>query len=299
MEKLKIGYFADGPWSHLAFKKMMESGKVEVAFITPRYDTKDGLLKKYAETYSIDYLLSPNVNEEKYLDKIRSYDCDLFVSMSFNQIFKNPIIELPRHKIINCHAGKLPFYRGRNILNWALINDEKEFGITVHFVDEGVDTGDIILQKTYPITDKDDYGTLLEVAHKKCAEVLFEAMLMFKNEEVRPIEQTTIHPIGMYCGTRTVGDELIDWNQSSREIFNFVRAICFPGPMALTGIGDVEIKINKVKMVPEAPIYKGKPGQILCKTKENTFLVKTVDSFVEILEYEGKLRVGKMLKSKK
>ena len=73
--------------------------------------------------------------------------------MSFNQIFRKDIINLTPIGIINCHAGKLPFYRGRNILNWVLINDEKEFGITVHFVDEGIDTGDIILQKTFPITD--------------------------------------------------------------------------------------------------------------------------------------------------
>ena len=61
---------------------------------------------------------------------------------------------MPPLKTINCHAGKLPFYRGRNILNWVLINDEREFGITVHYVDEGIDTGDIILQRVFPITDK-------------------------------------------------------------------------------------------------------------------------------------------------
>ena len=77
--------------------------------------------------------------------------------MSFDQIFKEEIINIPPLKIINCHAGKLPFYRGRNILNWALINDEKEFGITVHYVDFGIDTGDSILQKNYEITDDDDY----------------------------------------------------------------------------------------------------------------------------------------------
>ena len=80
--------------------------------------------------------------------------------MSFNQIFKREMIDLPKYGTINCHAGKLPFYRGRNILNWALINDEKEFGITVHYMDEGIDTGDIIVQRTYPIGEEDDYGIL-------------------------------------------------------------------------------------------------------------------------------------------
>ncbi|NAY91647.1 methionyl-tRNA formyltransferase [Muricauda sp. JGD-17] len=298
MGKLKIGYFADGPWSHQAFENMQASGLVEFAFITPRYDTKDTRLKEYAQKHGIDYILTPNVNSSDYLVKVSSYNCDLFVSMSFNQIFRKNVIDIPKYKTINCHAGKLPFYRGRNILNWALINDEKEFGITVHYVDEGIDTGDIILQRTYPITEEDNYKSLLEVAYVECAKILLEAVLMFQQGPVKGVDQKTIHPVGMYCGMRGIGDELIDWNQSSREIFNFVRAICRPGPMAISYLDGNEIKINQVRTIAEAPVYKGKPGQILCKTKEGSFLVKTKDSFVELLEYEGKLRVGKMLKSK-
>ena len=97
--------------------------------------------------------------------------------MSFNQIFKNNLINLPPLKIINCHAGKLPFYRGRNVLNWVLINDENEFGITVHFIDEGIDTGDIILQKTFKIDDTDDYQTLLSRAYKECGSILYDSIL--------------------------------------------------------------------------------------------------------------------------
>ena len=115
------------------------------------------------------------------MNKIKKYDCDLLVSMSFNQIFKTSI--LSKYKIINCHAGKLPFYRGRNILNWVLINDEKEYGITVHYVDEGIDTGDIILQKTYPITDNDNYKTLLTNAQTECASLLYEALQKIKNNQ--------------------------------------------------------------------------------------------------------------------
>ncbi|MDR1522244.1 MAG: hypothetical protein LBS28_05280 [Streptococcaceae bacterium] len=85
------------------------------------------------------------MNSKEVINLLKKYNADLFISMSFNQIFKSEIINLPRLKTINCHAGKLPFYRSRNILNWVLINDEKEFGITVHYVDEGIDTGDIIL----------------------------------------------------------------------------------------------------------------------------------------------------------
>ena len=296
MEKLKIGYFADGPWSHLAFEKIISNNNIQIAFITPRYDTKDEQLKKYAKTYGIDYILAKNINTLEYIEKVKKYNCDLFVSMSFNQIFRTEIINIPKYKTINCHAGKLPFYRGRNILNWALINDEKEFGITVHYVDEGIDTGDIILQRIYPIQDTDDYQSLLKIAFTECASILYDSILLFLKGEVPRINQETIHPTGMYCGMRTMGDENLNWNQTSREIFNFVRAICKPGPQAISYIDTQEIKINKVTMIPNAPIYIGKPGQILCKTKAGTFYVKTTDSFVEINEYEGKLRVGKTFK---
>ena len=117
-------------------------------------------------------------------------------------------------------------------MNWALINDEKEFGITVHYIDEGIDTGDIILQRCFPITDGDDYATLLKVSHKACADILYDAIKHIQNGDSQRIKQETIHPVGFYCGRRGDGDEIIDWNQSSRKIFNFIRAICTPGPRA-------------------------------------------------------------------
>ena len=294
MSKIKIGYFADGPWSHEAFKKINADKLIDIKFIVPRFDTTDATLKDFAADNNIDYFLLKNVNREDSLLKIQKYDCDLLVSMSFNQIFRKEIIDLTKYKIINCHAGKLPFYRGRNILNWVLINDEKEFGITVHYVDEGIDTGDIILQETYPIIDTDNYKTLLEIAYTECASLLYDSIKLIQNKQVKPIRQESIHSIGMYCGRRGEGDENINWNDTSRNVFNFIRSVSFPGPRATSFIEDLEIKINKANFISEAPCYIGKPGQILSKT-DNGFLVKTKDSFIEITEIEGKLTVGKVL----
>lgn len=296
MKKIKIGYFADGPWSHLAFEKLIADPSLEVVFIVPRTDTKDNTLMNFAGMYHIDYLTPVRINSEEFYQKAKEYECDLFVSMSFNQIFRKKIIELPLLKSINCHAGKLPFYRGRNILNWALINDEKEFGITVHYIDEGIDTGDIILQKCYPIKDTDDYSTLLKISHKECADILYEAIKLIQAGKNNRIKQETIHPVGFYCGRRVEGDEIIDWNQDSREIFNFIRAISNPGPKATTYSEGIPVKINRSRTIDEATSYKGKIGQIISKTNEG-FLVKTRDSFIEILEIEtkAKLKVGQTL----
>lgn len=294
IKPLKIGYFADGVWSHEAFKRLIADRELKVEFICVRFDTKDETLLNFAKTYSIDYLKHENINSKEFVKIIKKYSCDLFVSMSFNQIFKTEIINLPKYKIINCHAGRLPFYRGRNILNWALINDEKEFGITVHYVDEGIDTGDIILQKSYSISDRDTYKTLLERAYINCADVLYCAVSMFKEGIPCAVKQKDINKVGFYCSQRKEGDEILDWNQTSREIFNFVRAISYPAPMARAFINGSEIKINRVELVENAPNYKCVIGAILNKEKDGSFLVKTKDSFIKIVdfEYNEKFKVG-------
>lgn len=293
---MKIGYFADGPWAHKAFEKVIQDKTIQIVFIVVRYDKRDPVLLQLADDNKIPVEICKDVNSRSFIEHVNEYGADLFVSMSFDQIFKTELINLPRYKTINCHAGKLPFYRGRNILNWALINDEKEFGITVHYIDEGIDTGDIILQETYPITEEDDYRTLLLRAYDGCANILYRAIKMIQSNDVNPIRQAEIDPIGTYCGMRQPGDEIIDWSQKSRDVFNFIRALCKPGPQAVSWIRGEQICINKAKMIPGAHVYKNIAGQVVGKTLQG-FIVKTGDSSVEIVEYEyaGKIKVGDRL----
>lgn len=296
MEKLRIGYFADGPWGHLTLDILLQDKSLEIAFIVPRNDTKDEYLKNKALENGIDYLAPVKVNSDEFYQQAITYNCNIFVSMSYNQIFRERIYNLPKYKTINCHAGKLPFYRGRNILNWVLINDEKEFGITVHYVDNGIDTGDIILQRTFPITDNDDYHTLLETAYVECPKILYQSIKMIQNGTSLRIPQNIISQYGLYCGMRRLGDEIIDWKMTSRNIFNFVRSICKPGPMATTYCNGILVKIDKVGYNSCYPKYKGIPGQII--GIDNGYpIVKTKDSYVKILQYESEygLKVGDRL----
>ncbi|PLX51037.1 MAG: formyl transferase [Desulfobulbaceae bacterium] len=286
MKTMRIGYFADGPWAHLTLVKLLSDETLEVVFVCARDDVPDPVLRSKSAEKSLKFITHPNINSKEFLEQMRAFDCDLHVSMSFNQIFRHELIQLPPLKTINCHAGKLPFYRGRNILNWALINDEKEFGITVHYVDEGIDTGDIILQRCFPITDDDNYSTLLKSAYEGCASTLYDAIKVVQSNNVKPIVQTKIHPLGFYCSARSEGDEQLDWNQKSRDIFNFVRAICRPGPEARTFLGDKEIKINRVQYLPDAPVYKGVVGAVV-GLDNNSFFVKTSDSYIKVTEYSG------------
>ncbi len=290
---MRIGYFGDGPWAHNAFKKLYDDEAIEIAFVSVRYDKRDPVLLLLAGERGIPIEIHQDVNSDEFLNRMKGYGVDLFISMSFNQIFKQKMINLPKLKTINCHAGSLPFYRGRNVLNWVLINDEETFGITVHYVDEGIDTGDIILQRAFPITDQDDYHTLLDRAYAGCADLLYDAVKQLQKNEVEVVRQDIIDPVGMYCGMRKPGDERIDWNSTSREIFNFVRALCRPGPMASSVINGKKIRINRVSEIKGAKTYINIPGQVIGKTDKG-FYVKTRDTFVEVTEYEydGKIRVG-------
>jgi methionyl-tRNA formyltransferase len=297
---VKIGYLADGPWAHEALERLLADDRITVEFIVPRFTSQDPVLREMAADEEIDFLLLQNVNDANSLRLLDSYGVDLLVSMSFDQIFWSDIISLPPKGIINCHAGALPFYRGRNILNWALINDEKEFGVTVHQVDEGIDTGDIIVQRMSEIRDEDTYASLLDRAITICADALCDAISQIADGIAEPTDQSTIHPVGFYTGRRIEGDEWIDWNWSSRRVFNFVRAITTPGPCARTCVDGYEIRVVRAELLPEAPSYIATVGEVV-GMNAGVVHVKTGDSVIALTKVEAdgdvKLRIGKRLQS--
>lgn len=274
---MTLGYFADGPWAHRALEKIRDIPSLKILFIVGRFQTTDQRLRRYAEEWGIPFFVHRNVNSKEFLGWIREFQADLFVSMSFDQIFKAEFLSSTSRGVINCHAGALPFYRGRNVLNWALINGEKKIGITVHHVDQGIDTGDIILQRFIDILPDDDYGTLLDKAAVSCAEVLCEALLLLERGKAPRIPQSSLHPTGSYCVKRKQGDEVLDWSWDSERIHNFVRALTTPGPGARTWLGEKEWVVYKTAPFSEATSEGAIPGEVIGQTPDG-IIVKTGDS---------------------
>ncbi len=107
-------------------------------------------------------VLQPNMpNGDEFLATMKALAPDLALSISYDRILRRPLLELPRLGCLNIHAGRLPEYRGRNVINWAILNGETEIGVTAHMMDEGIDTGDILLQRMLPIHWTDTYGEVL------------------------------------------------------------------------------------------------------------------------------------------
>lgn len=274
---MKLGYFADGPWAHLALKSILSNNRFEIAYVVPRWESQDPILKRYAADLGVPFFPEQNVNSSDFVSKISQLKADILVSMSFNQIIRQNLRISAPLGFINCHAGALPFYRGRNILNWALINGESQFGVTVHYIDDGIDTGDIIVQDFVGILDSDDYASLLEKAYDQCAVSLIKALNKVADGTVVRTPQSTIHPTGFYCGMRRPGDEILNWRQCSNVIFNFIRGIAYPGPCARTWQDSTEWAILKASKIPNAPNYIGTPGEVVGRS-ESGCIVKTATS---------------------
>lgn len=278
---IRIGYFADGPWSHKALEKISRNSDLLVCFIVARYSNPDQILKRWAKKLNIKFFVFKDINKKECLEIFAKFNADLFVSMSFNQIFKKQFLAIPQKGVINCHAGALPFYRGRSILNWVLINDEESFGVTVHFVDEGIDTGDIILQTKHQISDQDNYRTLLDRASTQCADLLYKSLNLINEDNFSKLSQTSIDTRGSYYKQRKIGDEIIRWNQSSRALFNFMRALTFPGPLAKSSLGDQIVFFSSCVIHKSMENKELKPGLII-GVDEKYILVCSADSQIKI-----------------
>ena len=134
---------------------------------------------------SVDVLDSNNnINSEESLNVLRSYHPDLIISMGANQIFKPPLIELARHGCINVHSALLPRNRGLMPTFWALAHGDSETGVSVFFVDKGIDSGPIIIQKTIPITSR-CLDLLLKETKFLGAQAVVEAIVQIRDEEIR------------------------------------------------------------------------------------------------------------------
>ncbi|MDD9148065.1 methionyl-tRNA formyltransferase [Sporolactobacillus sp. CQH2019] len=275
---MRILFFGDGPWAQKSLEYLINLSGVTICGVVLRYDNPDFLLKKIAEKNSISVYIEKNVNCNNFLNFCKNLAFDLGVSMSFNQIIKSKLREIPQNGFINCHAGKLPNYRGRNIINWALINDEKEIGVTAHYIDDSIDTGAIITQSSITISESDNYRTLLFKATDKCAEVLIRAVQKIKDGNVAAKKQSHIN--GSYFSYRREGDELIDWNWSSRRIHNFIRALVAPAPGAQTFLRQKKIYIWKSEET-DFPNYLSTPGEVIRKDKDG-IIVKTGDNAIKI-----------------
>ena len=273
-KKFKVVFFGDNTWAHNTLKKLVKDKSIEILIVFSRIK-KDQVLEKISKQNFIPFRITRNINSIKNINNLANLKPDLLVSMSYDQIFKKKILKLFKNKIINCHAGLLPSYRGRNVLNWVLINGEKNFGITVHKVSKLIDQGHIFDQKIFKIKYSDDYFTILKKSYVECSKILYKTIKKIQNKKAKSIPQKISKIKPSYFRKRRAGDENLNLNQKSIKIYNFVRALVPPGPSAKIFTKNNEIRVNKVRISN----YKNNIFNLktICFVNKRSFCFNTID----------------------
>ena len=238
-----------------------------------------------AEKKNISIFQPDKANSSEFLEIISSLNPDLFILAGYNRILKSKLINLPSIACINLHGGRLPEYRGCAPINWQIINGEKLGGCCILFVDEGIDTGNIIAQSYYEISDSDTSTDIVEKQIPLFQEMLIKVVQDFKKGIIEGIPQND-HD-SCYYTRRYPRDGIIKWEyMTAKQIYNLVRALADPYPNAFTFYGNEKLLIRKVDLIK--PPIKGIPGRLSLK-RENGIIVSCKDESLLITEvaFEG------------
>jgi methionyl-tRNA formyltransferase len=276
-------------------RKLFEAG-IEIAAVVTVMDKPAGRgqklvsspVKIFAEEHNLAILQPEKLKDPVFIDQLRKINADLFVVVAFRML-PEIVWSMPRKGTINLHASLLPRYRGAAPIHHAILNGEKETGVTTFFISHDIDTGHIIAQHKVEIGENETTGELYEKLMRTGADLLVETVKNIRDEKYTSIpqeqyiqsEETLPHAPKIF---RENG--LIIWNETKEKIHNLVRGMNpFPGAFTtlhLPGEPAMELKIFSTQKNNE----KGEPGTI--RTDNNTFLrIYCSNGSIDILELQS------------
>lgn len=241
-------------------------------------------IKDVAVEHNLRILQPTNLKSPEFISELKSLNADLQIIVAFRML-PEAIWSMPLKGTFNLHASLLPQYRGAAPINWAIINGEKETGITTFFLKHEIDTGNIIFQEKEPIYDTDNAGTLYERLMNKGANLVLKTVQAIEMGEYTLLPQDESLPI-KHAPKIFKETCQIDWSKSFEEVNNFIRGLS-PYPNAWTVLNNKVFKIRKISK-KEATVHLN-PGEVYSDNKK-MILVKTADGFAAIdeLQPEGK-----------
>ncbi len=265
-------------------QKLIDKGKNIVAVVTNTEEEWYRGVDEIARENGLLLFENININSEEFIKSAEQLNPDLIVVVNFSQILKQQIIAIPKKGCINTHASLLPDYRGRAPLNWAIINGEKRVGVTVHNIETGIDTGDIILQEPVEVEEDDYIENVLMKVTSIYPDVVNNAVDLIAEDKVIGKKQDMSK--GRYFGKRTATDGEIDWTKDAQQIFNLIRAVSRPYPGAYSYIGDNNrVVIWRAELIDQTELQKSLPNGYILKVDNNHLHVKAKNKNLLITEY--------------
>ena len=285
---MRIVFMGTPDFAVPSLKKLKEEGYRIQAVVTqpdrPRGRGRRHMpppVKEVALDYGLPVLQPESVRDPDTVAHLESLQPDLIVTAAYGQILPQRILDLPGKGCINVHASLLPDYRGAAPIHWALMRGEQETGITIMKMDAGMDTGDIILQESLPISARDNVGTLHVKLAEMGSELLVQAVELIRLDEHAGIPQD--HSQASYAPLLKKEHERIDWHQSAEQLVNHFRGMN-PWPGAYTHAPQGLLKIF------EGEVYTGEgdgaiaredlPGTVVRLLPGKGFVVAAGQGFV-------------------
>ena len=304
---LRIVFMGTPEFAVASLDRLVQSGYNIVGVITAPdkpggrgMEMQQSAVKKYAVDRNLCILQPEKLKNPVFIEQLRSLQADLQVVVAFRML-PEVVWNMPPKGTINVHGSLLPQYRGAAPINWAIINGEKFTGVTTFKLRHEIDTGDILLQQSFPINDDDDAGQVHDTMKEIGAALLIKTIRGIENNELKELPQEERAAISRHKAADTPATLLhapkiftetclINWNKTTGDIYNLIRGLS-PYPAAFTSLQNKKLKIFKGKKVHIAPTVA--PGEF--ETDQKNYLrCATTDGFIDIteLQLEGKKKMG-------
>lgn len=239
---------------------------------------KQSAVKQYAIANAIEVLQPTNLKNEDFIANLKKWEADIQIVVAFRMLPKI-VWDMPKYGTFNLHASLLPQYRGAAPINWAIINGETKTGNTTFFIDDKIDTGNIILQEELPIGENETAGHLHDRLMNSGANLVTKTVDLVQSDNITTIKQPDHEPKTAYKLNKN--NTKINWNKPAIEIHNLIRGLS-PYPSSwcyLTNKGKrVNVKILEAELLPKAFDYSN--GKIVIDEKK--LLVATENGTIKI-----------------
>ncbi len=240
-------------------------------------------VKKTARQRDVPVFQPPSLDDAEFHQQIAEVNAEVFVVVAYGQILPRQVIEMPTKAALNVHYSLLPRLRGAAPVQRALLEDLTETGITVQYISEKLDAGDIIVQQSVAIEPDDRTPELMARLTEPGTQLLAQALDLIESDSAPRIAQNENE--ATYAPPLTKEDGIIDWRQPARHIVNQVRA-CWPWPGAVCYVGQQRLKIAKARIVSAKNHEEGNSGSIVEIPDERGLVVRAGQGAVLIEEVQ-------------
>lgn len=297
MKDLRIVFMGTPDFAVGILKSLVEAKKNIVGVITvPDKPAGRGrklspsAVKEYAESQNLTVLQPTNLKDDDFLKELQALHANLQIVVAFRMLPK-VVWEMPKYGTFNLHASLLPQYRGAAPINWAIINAETKTGVTTFFIDEKIDTGEIIIQAEIPVKKNETVGTLHDKLMLLGADLVTETVSLIAHTEIT----TKVQPKSIdlkEAPKLTPENTKINWNQSAEAIDSFIRGLSpYPGAWAILINEEREFKVKIYDVSPEIEKHKYPVGTILTTKKEMQVAIKNGFLNIKEIQLPGKRKM--------